>query len=519
MIDIAGMFDKLEEGLEYAKIERARRDPVYFGHYCFRNERGEPWIIGDPLHYEWQRFIPLKGPWQGVILGFRESMKTSQIGFCRVLWELGHNPNLRVKYVTCNDDKARDHLRWVKENIESNERLHAVFPDLRPGSKRDWLANKIVIASREPGLVRDVSLEVSGITSNASGGRADLMIFDDIIDYKTVIMQPRMHEAIVGHFRNTWLAQGAAGRRIVVIGIPTTSDDLLAQLAQDPAWHTFAKPAYIEHPDGTLEATFPQYWPLERLLEQRAAIGDRAFRRQFLLQAISPDERYFSQEGINRCLCNWEIGANVNPDWPRYGGVDIAQSLKKKASYTVIFIIAVEPGTGRRHPVEILRAKLRPGEVKQAVVQLARQHNVQRMLVENNAMQEAVVQWCQEMAADIPVYGHFTGSNKWDPEVGVPRLVSQIENGAWVIPLSAEHRNLVSKMHQHLDVDMDNVHCPVCAWKLEMEQFPLGPTADTIMAMWLADAAATQHASRKVGDWLPTVIGTTRRVLPTGWRR
>jgi len=509
------MLDQMAGGLEWQAIEHAREDPVAFGHYCFCDERGDPWLIGDPLHHDWQNYIPREGPWQGVLVGFRESMKTSQVGFSRVIWELGRNPSLRIKYVTCNDEKAADHLRWIKENIEDNERLHKVFPNLRPGPSRTWLSKKIIV-ERPSGNMRDCSVEVGGITSNASGGRADLLVFDDIIDYKTVVMQPRLHESITGHFRNTWLSQGAKGRRIIVVGIPTTSDDLLAQLMMDPAWAHFARPAYENDPEtGETVLAFPQYWPMDRLMEQRGALGERAFRRQFMLQAINPDERYFSEQGIVLCTEDWEIGEHVNPDWPRYIGVDMAQSLRKKASYSVIFVIAVDPENGRRHPVEIIRAKMRPTDLKDTIINASRAHHAVCVRVENNAMQDAVIEWCGQEARDLPLIGHFTGKNKWDPEVGVPRLITQMENGAWVIPIGVEHRTAAARGSQKLDLDLDTAHCPVCAWRMEMERFPVGTTADTVMAMWLADAAAaTQHRSEP----LVTAFGTGRKVIQTGWR-
>lgn len=511
------LLEILDHACEWEQIERARQDPVFFGHYCFRDPHGEPWIIGDPLHYEWQDFVPRKGPWQGVVVGFRDSMKTSQLGFLRVLWELGHDPSLRVKYVTCNDDKAKEHLEYIKQNIESNERLHAVFPDLRPGPKRQWLSKRINVKGRPVGQSRDYSIEVSGITTNASGGRGDLLIFDDIIDYKTVLMEPRTHEKIVEYFSNTWMALGTRGRRILLIGIPTTHDDLLAQKANDPAWAVYRRCAIEPDPvTGELVPTFPQFWPLERLEEQRAALGERAFQRQFMLKAINPDERYFGDRQIMRCLEPWEIGENVHPDWPRYGGVDMAQSARKKASFSVIFTIAVDPATGRRHPVEIVRAKLRPTELKDAVIEQSRRHHWIASRVENNAMQEILIEWLGEAAADVPTQGHYTGANKFDPEIGLPRLIQQMTQGAWVIPLSPRHREHSQSLTQRLDLDTDTAHCPVCAWRMEMEKFPTAPTCDILMAMWLADAAVEQSVMPRR---LPTVVGSTRRALPTAWRR
>ncbi len=473
-------------------------------------------MIGDPLHYEWQNFIPREGPWQGIVLGFRDSMKTSQLAFCRPLWELGHDPTLRIKYVTCNDEKAKDHLRWMKEAISTNERLHAVFPDLRPGPKDLWLSKKIVV-NRPPGRSRDASIEVAGITSNASGGRGDLLLFDDIIDYKAVIMQPRTHEKIREYFKNTWLAIGTRSRRILVFGIPTLSDDLLVELADNPDWASYSCPAMRPNPEtGEMEATFPQWYPISRLEEQRAALGPRAFERQYMLKAISPDERFFNEAIIEKCLEDWEIGEHVHVDWPRYGGIDFAQSMKKKASYSVIFTVAVDPANGRRHPVEIIRAKMRPTELKKTIIDADARHHWVRAFVENNAAQDILVEWLGEDASHVPVEGYYTGSNKWDPDIGLPRLVTQMSQGGWVIPITKDHRRRADRLTQVLDPDLDTSHCVVCAWKMELEKFPAAATSDILMAQWFADAAATKRARP---DKVPTVVAATRRrAVPTGWR-
>lgn len=506
---MASILAEIDDALEWHNIQRAREDKVFFGHYCFKDERGDAWIMGD-LHREWQDFMPDRGPWQGVIAGAREFQKTSQMGLNRVIWEMGNDPAIRAKYVTCNDKKAKDKLRWVKENIEGNPRLHAVFPDLKPDRKAGWGATQIMV-KRPPGRASDASLEVAGILSGASGGRADLLVFDDIVDFKTVIMQPRMHEAIAEYFREVWMNVAARWARVLLIGIPTTSSDILSQFLADPAWKHFTKAAIDD--DGN--ATYPQYWPLDRLMERRGAIGERAFLRQFMLQAINPDERYFSDEIIRMCMEDWDIGAHAHADWPRYGGVDMAQSARRKASYSVIFTIAVNPATGRRHPVEIVRAKMQPLELKNEVISAARRHHWVKGKVENNGMQEILVQWIGEEAKDVPIEGFYTGNNKFDPEVGLPRLITQMAQCGWVIPISAEHRKIVAPTYQQLDEEADTAHCPVCAWKLEMEKFPTARTTDTLMAMWLADAAA---ASGAPPSQLLSAVSAERRQMPTGWR-
>jgi hypothetical protein len=52
----------------------------------------------------------------------------------RDIWELGTNPNLRLKIVSATDGTSIKILNAIKGNITSNERVREVFPDLKPAT-------------------------------------------------------------------------------------------------------------------------------------------------------------------------------------------------------------------------------------------------------------------------------------------------------------------------------------------------------------------------------------------------
>ena len=163
--------------------ELARRDVNDFCEYAMTGPQGSPWMQ-QPFHREWQELLPLQGPYRLLIGAPRESAKTSQMAIARVIWELGRNPDLRVKIVTASDNLAGDIVAAIARHIAANPRVHEVFPRLKPASAGLWpkpgaQTNRLMVArtSKE----KDPSVAGYGVMSAGVGGRADLIIFDDVV--------------------------------------------------------------------------------------------------------------------------------------------------------------------------------------------------------------------------------------------------------------------------------------------------------------------------------------------------
>lgn len=137
--DLVHEIDQTTEELE---VERARADPNAFIEYCFKDKHGNS-VEQAPFHVAWQESIyhPTYSPdgnRRQMIIAPRDHGKTTQIPVGRALWELGTNPNLRIKIVCQSDSKAMERLFEIVDNMERNPAVTRVFPHLRPAERGDW---------------------------------------------------------------------------------------------------------------------------------------------------------------------------------------------------------------------------------------------------------------------------------------------------------------------------------------------------------------------------------------------
>lgn len=186
--DLDGLLALSEDGV----VEKAREDFNVFCVYVFG-------LTPTWFHREWSAAANTHQ--RLLIVAPRYHAKT-QWSVMRLAWLLGRNPNLRIKIVAQSDSKARERLFQVRDALEHNERLRRVFPHLTPAQGGDWTKSKIVLARTIS--AKDASLEALGITSTATGGRADLILFDDVVDLRNAVQMPQMRETIKLLFKSVW---------------------------------------------------------------------------------------------------------------------------------------------------------------------------------------------------------------------------------------------------------------------------------------------------------------------------
>lgn len=363
--------------------------------------------------------------------------------------------------------------------------MREVFPDLRPASSALWpkvgaQANRIVVArdSQE----KDASLSGHGLMSSGVGGRADLMIFDDVVDFRNSVAQPSMRQQVVKCFNEVWINQLGPTGRAFYIATVWHEADLTMHLRGNAEWTVWWRPARDECTGAVL---WPGRWDEEALRQREREIGSRLFARQFQLQPMSDAERTFPEEIIGRCRDDrWAPGeVQVPAEWPCFIGVDLASALHQKASYTVIFVAAVDPDTNGRYPKEIIRKRMTFGETVTALIAACERHRPELAYVEANAYQIVLVDHMRETEWGPIVEAFYTGTNKYSADIGIPSLTACLGEGLWSIPSGGEpHR-----------ADCD---CVWCVWMRELRSYPGSATTDVVMAMWLCD-----HALREAMDF------------------
>jgi hypothetical protein len=498
-----GVWEEFREQIaKPIQIELARRDINAFSEYVVVDSETGMNVEQQAFHREWQRLIALHN--RVLIAAPRGHGKTVNI-VVLIVFTLGNNHNCRVKIIGASDDKAKEILGLAREMIDKNPQVREVFPDLiidkdRGDTKGAFFINRSI-------QMRDPSVEASGVLSAGAGGRADLLICDDVVDMKNAIINPAMREQVIRTVKETWFSLVSASGKIVWICTPYHIADASHELKKaEGVWTVWWTPAIqnIIHydqdgepvldedgrPVTTKTILWPGKWSEDILALKRLELGERVFARQYLLTAMSDEERTFPEDSIKKSFCyeildigDTEDGTPIPADWPTYGGVDLGAALGKKAAWTVIWTIARNPNNGRFHLKEMWRKKTTFSRTMDAIKEQYAKHLWRRCFVENNAYQVAVIDALEETEKMIPVEGFTTGAhNKADELIGLPGLNVLMEKGNFAIPAG------------RFPLGDDDI-TPLGIFMTELRSHPGGEFSDCIMALWFATRAAVMDGS------------------------
>jgi hypothetical protein len=498
LADKLGIWEQLSSTvLKPVHMRLCRMDVNWFIEYVSQDPETLLYLKQQPFHKEWQQMI---SDFDRVLIAAPRGHGKSVQLVGRLVWELGNNHNLRIKIIGSSDDKSKEILGLARELISKSERVKAVFPDLVVDYDRGDTQTKFFVVRDIP--QRDPSVEASGVLSTGAGGRADLLVCDDVVDLKNSVINPAQREQVIKAIKETWFSLVSSTGTIVWICTPYHIADCTHDLKNTGAFHIWWTPAIryqIEYDESgntvidpitgnaKVEKTilWPDKWSEEKLESRRQELGERAFTRQYLLDAMSDEERTFPEYALARSfdVMLADIGDGVRDNWPTYGGVDLASALGKKNAYSVVWTIAKCPENGKLYLKELWRQRIQFNGIMEEVKNQCKRHRWRLAYVENNAFQQAVIDALEAEDKSLPIAGFTTGAyNKKHEEVGLPGLNIAFEKGLFAIPaakfpLAADNTSLLA------------------IFMGELRAHPGGEFSDTIMALWFAYRAAIECGS------------------------
>lgn len=248
------------------------------------------------------------------------------------IYELGRDPNLRIKLISQSDDKAKDHIFAIRQHFANNPLLKLAFPDMKLDPDAEESKKKLTVL--RPARSKDPSIEAAGVLSSATGGRADLLIFDDIVDMRNSILQPQLKEMVKQKVLAEWMPTLAANGRVWVVNTPWTTSDICAYLKQAPGFQLVSTP--VGTPDDPFEPIWPEKWPREKLMDFHQTYGpvdyDRAYRCIALSADVVPIQpawiRYYDAEMLGDpwqhvCLQSYDLAISLSKHADYFAGVTL----------------------------------------------------------------------------------------------------------------------------------------------------------------------------------------------------
>ena len=363
------------------KVREARIDFETFFELVWHDPQGRGVKI-QPHQRIWLKAIK-ENP-RVMILAARSHGKTDLL-IALGLFELSKNPNLRIKWICQSDRKAREILSAVKGHIERNPVFRLVFPEIRPAETGEWSKGKIVVERTI--TAKDPTVDALGVMSTVVGGRSDLLIVDDVVDYKSAIIQPQSREAIKAKFFSELLPTLEPGGRIWIAATPWAKTDLYAKIRGTPGWVT------VETPVGTDQDPFLPLWEArwnrEKLKELRAAWGpidyDRAFRLKILSDDVVPVRPHWIQYYDRQMLGD-------PADYFCLISFDLAISQAASADFFACTVVLHDLKRNKFFVADAWHAHLTFLEQVKAVINTARTWGADRVVIEQTNYEGALAQ-------------------------------------------------------------------------------------------------------------------------------
>ena len=228
--------------------------------------------------------------WYGEIP--RGHAKTTTMSYMAAWW-VGVRPMTRFKIVSQNDEAAGQTTKFVREIVRS-EVFRAVFPTVKIKAGDEAVTSWSVTAPGMPSR-RDPTVQGSGVFGR-TGGRADVLWFDDICDLRNAILQPSLRQQVKEAVANIWMPMldpaAQFDSRVWKTATPFHTDDVTADWRR----HHEQDGTLLRLPCRGLISPWAEVFTEDYLRQKREEMGPMAYARAYELVPLSSDLLVFRPE-------------------------------------------------------------------------------------------------------------------------------------------------------------------------------------------------------------------------------
>jgi len=289
-----------------------------------------------------------------------------------ILWLIGNNPDINVQIVSKTANQAEQICAAVMSHIEFNKKYQQLFPNIQP-SKTKWTNQQFIVTRTK--IDKNPTVKASGLMGPITGGRNDLIICDDIIDEENVRTRVQL-EKVSTWFNKVLYPTLYPWGGIIVIGTRWSYADLYAELMN--TWDYSVLKAIQD--DNTV--LWPEYWPLDKLLERRQEIGSIIFDCQYQNDPTGMEGSLLKAEWLNE----WQtppLKSNI-----KYAGIDPALG---EGDLQAISILSQDLATGTVYLEDVWADNVPFPLFLKKIQQLQQLHNFSKIYVEANAFQKVLL--------------------------------------------------------------------------------------------------------------------------------
>lgn len=431
-MDAAGT-DKLRADLSARQrfIDGIRMDPNLFIQTMMGFKQAD-------LHVEMQGHISRHK--NCAVTTHRGAGKTDQISVGRMAWEIGRNPNIRIK-IFKNAHGESEKVTDATRRLIDTEQYREIFPNVKPDRDK-WSGSRFRVSRTSKGE-KEPTYEAYGIFDTSTGGRGDLIVYDDICDVKNSIQNPSMREKVKEQYRNATQNMLVKGGRVWRVYTPYHVADLTVDWERNPEIEVLSRPvrAWV--------SPWPDQFPVDRLKSIALDIGTTAYARAYELKRVSDEDILIKKAWVDQAFYLGDIPIQGR----RLGSIDFAftkaraggvKMATKDPDYSVL-LVAVVDATGNCYLERLIRVRTTYPEFKDICVTYA--SDCERVVAEDVAAQRALIQDLNlttplNVKAMTPAEGSATGQ-AYDKRGRLNAVSPMIEAGKVHIPAYEQQGEII----------------------------------------------------------------------------
>jgi len=380
---------------------------------------------------------------------------------------LARDPDHRFIVISENQKIARKILGRVKNRMEPLgpfgpyvANYGPFVPQTGEGRKpaQPWGADYFNVYKKSSHDERDYSLNALGADSSIVSTRSDHCHIDDIQGLKTLNKTKRLLE----WFRQDVLSRTGEHGKTTIAGTRVGEEDfygtLMATEELEDMLTVVKFPAIVTNQlTGEAEPLWKERYTMDNLDRMRKKAGTTAWERNYMMNPqLSEAERTFQDEHVDPCL-DPEISLRHLPGDgnaiyltldPALGGKNCVMALEPTAN-NKLCVRGIWERTGLRAneqimaEIELAIGKVQPGVVTDLVIETM---NFQKGLARDERLADL------RRKHGFALREHLTGWNKYDPNIGVPSMVTSFAKGEIILPWADDDltRNQIGELVRQL---------------------------------------------------------------------
>lgn len=321
---------------------------------------------------------------------------------------------------------AKGFLDQIKRELENNEFLKALFPDVLYQNPRveapKWSLDSGLILKRNTNP-KEANVEAWGVVDNQPTGKHfKILCYDDIVTRESVTTPEQIKKTTSALELSYNLGAKGGSRRF--IGTRYHANDTYKTIMERG---TVTPRIYPATDNGKLDGT-PVFLSREELDMKRRDMGPYTFGTQMLQDPVADKAMGFKEEWL-------KFYKNLNgvEDWNLYLLCDPASSKKLSGDYTVMLVIGLAPD-GNYYLVDGIRDRLNLTERTNKLFQFHKQYRPNGVGYERYGMQSDIehIQSVQEQRNYRFAITELGGSLA--KEDRIRKLIPVFEQGKFFLP-------------------------------------------------------------------------------------